>query len=149
MTEPREFFTQEEITSIESAIAEAEKDTSGEICVHIDSLCTKDPIKRAQEIFKIRDLHKTKFRNAVLFYLAVDSHKFAIWGDKGINKKVEEGFWDDVRDLIQENFKSGNFAIGLEKAVRLAGERLQKYFPYEDKGAINEIDNEISFHKGS
>jgi uncharacterized membrane protein len=34
-------------------------------------------------------MHKTKLRNGVLFYLAIEDHKLAVLGDAGINSKVE------------------------------------------------------------
>ena len=50
-------------------------------------------------------MHNTAERNGVLFYLAVDDRKFAVIGDAGINSKVPAGFWDEVKELLQEKFQ--------------------------------------------
>ena len=79
----------------------------------------------------------------VLFYLAHEDHKFAILGDKGINEKVGQTFWDSTKDLLRENFKKGDFEKGLTLGITEAGNQLKHYFPYntDDK---NEISDEIS-----
>ena len=46
------FFTEEEQTLIVNAIKTAEKNTSGEIRVHLESICWGDSMKRAQKVFK-------------------------------------------------------------------------------------------------
>ena len=46
----RNFFSKLEIKRIVAAIQEAEKDTSGEIRVHIDNFCKGDAIERATEV---------------------------------------------------------------------------------------------------
>ena len=145
MTSPQEFFSPDEIKAITDAVVAAEKNTSGEICVHVDQSCSGDPLEQAKQVFKARALHKTKFRNAVLFYVALDDKKFAIWGDKGINDKVADDFWDNEAALLLQHFKQGQYATGLIEVINLAGEKLQEYFPYEQKGSLNEIENEISF----
>lgn len=141
------FFTDEEKKSIKSAIEEAEKQTSGEIRVHIDNRCSIDVLDRASQVFASLKMHKTELRNGILFYLAVKDHKFAILGDAGINKEVPEGFWDDIKNEMLGNFKQGRFAIGLETGILRAGEQLRKYFPYKEGEDIDELSDEISFGK--
>lgn len=147
MTSPRDLFSDEDIEAIEAAVAAAERDTSGEICVHIDHGCKGDPVKKAKQIFAARNLHKTKFRNAVLFYIAIGDSKLAIWGDEGINAKVPDDFWQQEADLMLEKFKQAKYTQGLVEAIKLAGQRLQEYFPYEQKGSLNEIEDDVSFGK--
>jgi len=130
--------------SIVEAIKQAENNTSGEIKVHIEEKCsTSDAMERAQEIFKYLLLHQTAQRNGVLFYLAYEDQKFAIFGDKGINEKVGQGFWDSTKDLLRENFKKGDFENGLVSAITEAGNQLKHYFPYQSDDK-NEISDEIS-----
>ena len=44
------------------------------------------------------------------------------------------------------HFKQGNFTEGLSKGILLAGEQLQKHFPYQ-KDDNNELSDDISFGK--
>lgn len=143
----KDLFSAEERQNIVNAIKEAELATSGEIQVHLENHCKGDVLNRAAEVFAILKMHKTEQRNGVLFYIAVLDHKFAILGDKGINQVVSEGFWDDIKEHMLVKFKDGKFTEGLCEGIRMAGEQLQKHFPYENKGDVNELSDEISFGK--
>ncbi|HQK71248.1 MAG TPA: TPM domain-containing protein [Bacteroidales bacterium] len=138
------FFTKEQKETILSAIREAEKDTSGEIRVHIETHCPEDVLDRAAWIFRKLGMDKTRERNGVLFYLAVADRKFAIIGDAGINSKVPEGFWNQVKELLTKYFKDGLFTEGLAEGIKLAGRQLKTFFPYR-KDDVNELSDEISF----
>ncbi len=143
---PDKFFSKQEQADIKSAIKEAELNTSGEIRVHIETKLKGDPLDRAAYLFERMGMHKTEERNGVLFYLAVDSRKFAILGDVGINKKVPDNFWDNIRAELESNFKNGKFTQGLTTGIVLTGEQLKKHFPYQTDD-INELSDDISFGK--
>lgn len=140
----KDFFTDTEKTAIQQAIAEAELNTSGEIRVRVDSRCRIEPKAKAIEIFQKLKMHRTELRNAVLFYIAVDDHKFSIIGDKGINESVPTDFWDSIRDEMMIHFKENQFALGLCTGIQRAGEKLKTHFPYQEDDK-NELSNEISF----
>jgi uncharacterized membrane protein len=141
---PSDFFTSEQKDRIREAIRSAEKDTSGEIRVHIDKKCKGDPLDRAAYIFEKLTMHKTNLRNGVLFYLATDDHKFAILGDAGINNVVQDNFWDHIKKVMAEKFREGDFTGGLETSIVMAGEQLKNHFPYRADD-INELPDDISF----
>jgi uncharacterized membrane protein len=140
------FFTKEQQAQILSAVKEAEKETSGEIRVHIETSFTGEVLDRAAWVFKKLDMNKTAERNGVLFYLAVENKQFAIIGDAGINSKVPAGFWDEISSLLMKNFRDGRFTEGLAEGIIMAGKQLKIHFPYhsDDK---NELPDEISFDK--
>lgn len=140
----RKFFTQEQKESILLAISDAERLTSGEICVHLDTRCKGDQIERAIYLFDKLGMEKTRLKNGVLIYLAIEDRKLAIIGDEGINTAVPEGFWDEVRDLMIHHFREGDFVTGLTEGIRLAGAQLGVHFPRQDND-INELSNDISF----
>lgn len=137
-------LNREEDRRVVEAIKQAELNTSGEIKVHIENRCKGDVEERSLIVFDKLKLNETKLRNGVLIYIAVKDHKFAILGDEGINKVVEEGFWNDVKDLMAADFKEGHFAEGLEQGIQRCGEKLKVYFPYQSDD-INEIPDDISY----
>ena len=137
------FLTNEEEQEIVAAISMAEKETSGEIRVHIEKTTSKVPYDRALEIFHELRMDATELKNGVLIYVAVNDHNFVICGDKGINEVVPADFWDCTKDVMATHFKSGNFKQGLIDGITRAGEQLQKYFPFEE-GDTDELSNEIS-----
>ncbi|MFV0553483.1 MAG: TPM domain-containing protein [Mangrovibacterium sp.] len=139
-----DFFSAEEKTQIVAAIKSAELNTSGEIRLHVESKCKGEVLDSAAYWFARLDMHKTEARNGVLFYLAVDDHKFAIIGDAGINAKVEDNFWDSVKDQMLNSFKQGQFAEGLIQGILQAGEKLKMHFPYQSDDE-NELSDDISF----
>ena len=143
MLKTEDFLSKTEEQEIVQAIVEAEKNTSGEIRVHIEEHTEKSPLERAQEVFFELKMDETQDRNGVLFYVCVSDKKFAILGDKGINEAVESDFWDCTKDTVIANFKEGNFKKGLVEGILRAGERLKKYFPFQSDDT-NELSNEIS-----
>ena len=137
-------LNQEEDRRVVEAIKQAELNTSGEIKVHIENRCKGNVEERSLVVFDKLKLNETQLRNGVLIYLAVKDHKFAILGDEGINKVVEDGFWNDVKDLMAAAFKEGRFTEGLEQGIQRCGEKLKAYFPYQSDD-INEIPDDISY----
>ncbi|MFN3800472.1 TPM domain-containing protein [Belliella pelovolcani] len=127
------------------AIRAAEKETSGEIQVHIENHTSGDVLDRAAEVFETLKMHQTQHRNAVLFYLAVEDHQFAILGDAGINRVVPKNFWENIKEEMIVHFKKGSYTEGLRKGIEMSGQQLQQHFPFEQKGDINELPDEISF----
>jgi uncharacterized membrane protein len=140
------FFTDGQQDQLLASISEAEKETSGEIRIHIEKTCDEDVLDRAAWIFNKLGMEKTDEKNGVLFYLAVEDRKFAVLGDSGINSKVPTGFWDCIKAVLSSNFREGKFTEGLSEGILLAGRQLKVHFPYH-KDDVNELTNEISFDK--
>ena len=140
-----QLFSPEQKEQIVSAIQVAEKQTSGEIQVHIESACKGDVLDRAAQVFKLLKMYQTKERNGVLVYLAVVDHKFAILGDAGINAKVPSDFWESTKDLMASHFRQGKFTEGLIEGIHHAGYQLKTHFPYDHRDDQNELSNEVSF----
>ncbi len=143
MSRVEKFLTQEEEQEIVQAILEAERNTSGEIRVHLESHTQKDHFERAKEVFHVLKMDNTKDNNGVLIYVAVNDRKFVIYGDKGINAVVPENFWNNTRDAIQAQFKIENFKQGIIDGILSAGEELEAHFPWHH-GDQNELSNEVS-----
>ncbi len=140
------FFTKEQQNIILESVKTAEKETSGEIRVHIETSCHEDVLDRAAWLFGKLRMNRTAERNGVLFYLAVVDKKFAILGDSGINAKVPAGFWDEISQLFKNKFREGKFTEGLSEGIIKAGEQLKTHFPFS-KEDVNELSDEISFDK--
>src|SRR4051812_4947005 len=122
----KSFFNEDQQKQIVAAIKKAEKNTSGEIQVHIENHCKGDVLDRAANVFALLKMHLTKDRNGVLFYLAVNDKKFAILGDVGINSAVSNDFWDCIKSNMQEKFKQGLFTEGLSEGITDAGIQLKQ-----------------------
>ncbi|MCC9135825.1 TPM domain-containing protein [Pontibacter silvestris] len=142
---PKDTITEADEQKIMAAIQDAEQNTSGEIRVHIENYCEGEVLDRATEVFAELHMHKTKLRNGVLFYVAMEDHQFAVLGDAGINAIVPGNYWEDITQEVIKHFKQKQYAEGLAKGIRMAGEQLKTHFPYDQKGDINELSDDISF----
>jgi uncharacterized membrane protein len=136
-------LSKEEELILVSAIADAEKQTSGEIRVHIENNCNGDAIQRSVQLFEQLGMTKTEKKNAVLIYLASDAKKFAVIGDEGINNIVGENFWKSTKDIMQNHFVKGDFLSGLKYGIEEIGKQLKQHFPFH-KNDSNELPNDIS-----
>lgn len=137
-------LNEQEQDLVTSAIAEAERQSSGEIRIAVEKHCKGEAFDRATQYFAKLGMDKTTKRNGVLIYLAYEDHKFAIIGDKGINVLVGPDFWETTRIAMQAHFEGGNIASGLIAGITTAGEKLALHFPYQS-GDINELPNDIIF----
>lgn len=143
MSEVEDFLSASEEAEIVNAIRIAEKNTSGEIRVHLEPHSEIDAFERAAEVFDFLHMNNTKNSNGVLIYVAVEDRTLVILGDSGINDVVAPDFWESTKDIIIKHFKDGDMKQGLVKGILNAGEQLKKHFPLgpDDK---NELPDDIS-----
>ena len=138
-------FNDMEQERIREAVAAAERSTSGEIRICVEKNCKGvSALDRAVIYFQKLGMEKTKLRNGVIIYLAVDDRQFAIIGDAGINKLVPENFWDSTKEAMLSEFKKGELVQGIINGIKLAGDQLKKYFP-SVANDVNELSDDIAF----
>lgn len=145
---PVNYFSEEEKQLIVRAIEQAERRTSGEVRIYIESHCrNNDPVLRARELFQELKMDQTAIRNGVLVYLAMKDRKLAVYGDEGIHQKVGDVFWNATVKNMLEHFNKNNFTAGITQIIHEIGEALVTHFPYDEKGDSNELSDEIVFGK--
>ncbi len=131
-----------------TAIRAAEKYTSGEIRVYVESHCRfVDPVDRAIEIFFGLKMNNTDEHNGVLLYVALKDRQLAIYGDEGIHARVGKEFWQNAVQQMLQEIKKENHITGICNAITMIGQTLQKEFPYEPNDDKNELPDEIVFGK--
>lgn len=140
----KDFLNPGQREALVSCVRKAEMMTSGEIRIHIDNRCGEDPKEKALKTFHRLGMSQTVNKNGVLIYIASESRKFVVLGDKGINEVVPHDFWKDVSLVIAEHFATGDYVRGLEKAVLMIGEKLKAFFPYDENADVNELSDDIS-----
>jgi len=144
----KEFFTAEEKQQIVEAVRYAERMTSGEVRVFVESRCSyMDAIDRAQEIFGQLKMYETDDRNAVLVYVALRDKQLAVYGDEGIHKKLGNDYWNaEVKKMIS-SFNKENYADGIAEVVTDIGAALTTHFPFNNDTDKNELPDDIVFGK--
>lgn len=138
----KEFLASLDQPRIVEAIQHAEKETSGEIRVHVQPKAGDDIRNVAERTFERLGMTKTALRNGVLLFIASEEQRFVILGDKGIDEKVPAGFWDDIAAKLTIRFKAGEFTDGIVDAIRSAGTHLSKFFPHK-AGDVDELSDQI------
>jgi len=138
------FLSKEQEQAVILAIREAEASTSGEIRVHLQHRLDGPVFDVAQKTFFRLNMHQTRQRNGVLFFIVPEKRQFAVLGDQGIDACVPHDFWDEIRDMLRENFQRGAFSEGLCSAILRVGEKLKTFFPASNDNP-NELSDELSF----
>ncbi len=141
----KKFFSEEEQRLIVSAIQKAERATSGEVRVFVESRCSyMDALDRAVELFAQMGMQATEERNGVLVYVAIKDQQFAVFGDEGIHRKVGTDYWNTEVIKMMRDFNRENYAVGIAGCVEDIGHALQQFFPYTENDK-NELSDDIQF----
>lgn len=140
------FFPDSESETIVQTIAEIEKNTTGEIRIHIEDVCEGSPYNRAVEVFNKLEMYKTKEKTGILIYLSSEDKKIAVIGDKGIHDIVGGDYWQTIMEEMKELFKTQSVYAGVYHGLKSVGDKLIQHFP-EKRTPQNELSNEISYGK--
>lgn len=144
----KEFFSAEDKEQIVQAIRMAEKETSGEIRIYVESRNPfMDPVDRAAEIFFKLKMQETDHRNAVLLYIAMKDQELALFADEGIYQKAGKEYWDNAVKQMLSQFTKENISNGIEQCIAQIGQTLKEKFPYIPTEDKNELPDDIVFGK--
>lgn len=118
---------------IVSAIAAAERTTSGEIRVFIQrGAVERDAYAFAEWKFQQLGMQTTAERNAVLILVAPRAQKFAVVGDEGVHQKCGAEFWEQLVSDMRAHFAKEEFTEALVKGIEETGKLLARYFPHRE-----------------
>jgi len=139
----KEFLAGIDQQRLVDAIAAAEKETSGEIRVHVQPRVTGGELRDvAERTFERLGMTRTALRNGVLLFIATEESRFVILGDSGIDQKVPPGFWDAIAAKLTDRFRAAEFTEGIAEAILAAGAQLRTYFP-RSADDVDELSNDI------
>ena len=138
----RSFIRQLDGKKIVTAIAEAERRTSGEIRVFVSHRKIQNALARAEKRFVELGMTQTVARNAVLIYLAPRARTFAVIGDSGVHKKCGDASWTEVCSHLSHGLKSGSATAAITAVISKIGDLLAAHFP-PALGDKNELPNQI------
>jgi uncharacterized membrane protein len=114
---------------IERAITDAERATSGELCVSLAPYFWGDVRSMAEKAFVRLGMDRTSGRGAVLFLVVPRRRAFVVLGNTGIHDKVGQAWWDLVARAMEERLHDGDLTGALEHGIREVGARLAEHFP--------------------
>lgn len=141
----RKLINRLDIDRIRKAIADAEKQTSGEIRVSVAPFFWGKVRPVAERAFRRLGLEKTRQRNGILFFIVPARRRFVVLGDEGIHAKVGQEFWDRLAAAMSGHFRKGEFTEGLLEGIGEVGFGLASHFPYDPATDKNELPDEVDF----
>ena len=134
-----------DVDRIRQAIADAEKQTSGEIRVSVAPFFWGKVRPVAERAFRRLGLRNTRQRNGILFFIVPARRRFVVLGDEGIHAKVGQEFWDRLAAVMSDHFRKGEFTDGLIEGIGEAGFGLASHFPYDPATDKNELPDDVDF----
>lgn len=138
------FFSDKESENLVRTIAEIEKNTIGELKIHVEDTCASSPYDRAVEVFQKLGMYKTREKTGVLIYLSTEDRKIAVIGDRGIHEKLGPLFWTEIISEMKRRFASESIWKGVQYGLSEIGKELIHHFPEKNK-PVDELSNEISY----
>jgi uncharacterized membrane protein len=132
----RRRFTPAVLARIEAAIASLESRHAGEIRFAIETAFDLPelwygitPHQRAVLVFGQLGVWDTAVNNGVLIYVLMADHVVEIVADRAIAARVPQADWDAICRAMEEHFRAGRFAEGVDAGVAGVGRLLTQHFP--------------------
>jgi uncharacterized membrane protein len=88
-------------------------------------------------------MHRTAQRHGVLLYLAVEDHRLAVVGDRGIHERVGQAYWRALAASIAARLHGAPPADAILDGVGKIGRTLARHFPRRPDDR-NELSDEVS-----
>ena len=146
----RKIFSEHDLDEIAAAVGRVERTAAAEVRVHLERRVhsargeTPDALARAQALFQHLGMHKTRHRNGVLVYLALEDRKLAIVGDAAIHAHVGDAYWVRVRNLMVQHLRAEAPRDAVVHAVEDLGRVLTEHFPRASGDDPGDLPNQVS-----
>ncbi|MEQ8244614.1 TPM domain-containing protein [Fulvivirga sp.] len=99
--------------------------------------------QRALTAFLTEEIFNTKNRTGIIILVSHFEHMVEVFGDSGINAKVDQNDWQHVVDVILTGIKSGNPAEGIADGIKKCGELLVAAGVDKPADNPNELSDDI------
>ena len=142
------YFSEDELSDIQSAIDKVESKTVGEIVLSfrnkrnlLEKLYT--PHELALKDFKTLGVANTKEKTGILIFIIFEERYYDILADEGIYAKIADKVWNKLEEKLKKEFQDGNYSKGILQLIKKTGDVLAKEFPARADANDDEISNEI------
>lgn len=105
--------------------------------------------QRAQRIFYLKNLNELKRQNSLVLFISVMERKIVILPDPRIKFAGLNELQGKLLNLIQVEFKKGEFEQGFLKAIAFLQKELKVHFPKGLSATTNEFPNKLIWLEGS
>ena len=142
----RRVFPDAALLAIEAAVHAGERLHDGEVRFAVETelgwqelLRGITPRQRAIEVFSLLRVWDTERNNGVLIYLLFADRDVEIVADRGIDRRVGQGTWEELCRGMEAAFRAGRYADGVEAGIAELNALLETHFPRGEGGTRNEL----------
>jgi uncharacterized membrane protein len=129
------------LARIQQAITSGEAAHSGQLRFVVEGALDGAPLfrnqparERALDIFSQLRIWDTAHNNGVLIYLLLADRDVEIVADRGIDAKVGPEGWERICQVMEADFRTGNFERGVIKGVEAVSREMAAHFPRRGAG---------------
>ena len=136
----RRLLSETEREQIAAALAESSRYTRARIGLAIEDASTKDPVARAQALFREWSLPEVERPTAVLLYVCASRRTFAVVGGEEVYRVAPPAFWGQVDRDLHHHFEEQRYCDGIFKAIAQVAVQLEHHFPQEPSPSAEDGD---------
>ncbi len=143
----RMLFPKMVLIDIEKAVKHSEHQHSAELRFAIENTLALGKVcrgisarQRAIEVFSDLRVWDTEENSGVLIYLLLADREVHIVADRGVVKRVPQAEWDAIAEVMQQEFKRGDFLLGSLQGIERITMLLSTHFPASADNR-NELSN--------
>ncbi|MGH8174481.1 MAG: TPM domain-containing protein [Rhodanobacteraceae bacterium] len=145
-TNASKHFPPATLDAVQHAIAASEDGHLGEICFAVEGglpigavFAGRKSRERAHDVFARLRVWDTDNNTGVLVYILLGDHAIEIVADRGIAARVGQDEWIAICELMQRDFKQGEYQRGAIAGVAAITEILVRHFPSDGKRNPDEL----------
>jgi putative membrane protein len=97
---------------------------------------------KAIQYFYEHQVSKTRDRTGIMIFISLFERRVEIIPDHAIYEKFGKDYWDNVKKVLEEKIKAGDFVCGIKLAIAECGKSLHEYFPIKADDE-NELDDSL------
>jgi uncharacterized membrane protein len=130
-------FAKNDLLAVAAAIDAAKSGREGEIVVVVENALSHrrlargtTPRQRSMEIFAKYHVWDTEANDGILVHVLMADRHVAVVADRGIDRKVPAGTWEEATRTMESAFRKDRFREGvMEGIARIAGRLPQRAVP--------------------
>jgi uncharacterized membrane protein YgcG len=137
----RRAFPARALANIEQAIKASEATHAGQIRFVVEGALDGAPLLRDQsararalDVFSHLRIWDTAHNNGVLIYLLLADRDVEILADRGVDALVSTADWQNICEMMEAEFRRGNFEAGVIEGIEAVSRHLVKHFPKRGTG---------------
>jgi putative membrane protein len=98
--------------------------------------------ERALTAFYQKGLYRTREETGILIFISLNERKVWILGDRGINEKIQPGYWEGLAGELASGIRAGRGGEAILSVIAECGSELARHFPRRADD-LNELPDDL------